>query len=142
MTATDERLTELRQQLSEAVKRLGELEVASVEAMIEGKVERDISAIEVRKGQARDRVALLTRAIKQLECQQQLADQQRMLDQTMATISPLVAPLDRAAAALALPPYTPAKPPQLEPETNKAKQVGRWFGTPRQSAGRWNERLR
>ena len=40
--------------------------------MLEAKSERDISAIEVRKAQARDRVVLLQKAIKQLENQIQL----------------------------------------------------------------------
>ena len=84
MTATEDRLSELRQQLSESVARLAELEAAAIDAMLEAKAERDISALETRKAQARDRVVLLQKAIKQLEQQQQLDAQQRMLDQTMA----------------------------------------------------------
>jgi hypothetical protein len=137
MTTVDE----LRRQLTETVTRLGELEQAAVDAMLEAKPERDVSALEVRKAQARERVVLLQRTIKQLEGQQQLADQQRMLDQTMATISPLVAPLDEAASKLALPPHT-GPTQSLEPETIKAKTSGKWIGAPKQGSGRWNERLR
>ena len=84
MTTTEDRLSELRQQLSESVARVAELEAAAINAMVEAKAERDISALETRKAQARDRVVLLTKAIKQLEQKQQLDAQQRMLDQTMA----------------------------------------------------------
>ena len=84
MTATEDRLSELRQQLSESVARLAELEAAAIDAMVEAKAERDISALETRKAQARDRVVLLQKTIKQLEHQLQLDAQQRMLDQTMA----------------------------------------------------------
>jgi hypothetical protein len=67
MTTVDE----LRQQLSESVARLGELEAAAIDAVLEAKTERDVSAIETRKGQARDRIVLLQRAIRTLEQQQQ-----------------------------------------------------------------------
>jgi hypothetical protein len=89
------------------------IEAIAVSAVIEGKGERDISGIETRKAQARDRIVLLQKTIKQLEHQQQLEAQQRMLDQTMAFMSPLVAPLDEATAKLALPPHLPDKPAQL-----------------------------
>jgi hypothetical protein len=117
------------------------IEAIAVSAVIEGKGERDIADIEARKAQARDLVVLLQKAIKQLEGQQQLADQQRMLDQTMATIAPLTKALDDSARALALPPFEKRMQP-LEPEVAKPKQTGRWFGTPREGSGRWNQRLR
>ena len=82
MTATEDRLSELRQQLSESVARVAELEAAAIDAMVEAKTERDISALETRKAQARDRVVLLQKTIKQLEHQLQLDAQQRMLDQS------------------------------------------------------------
>ena len=59
MTTTDDRLSQLRQQLSESVARLAELDAAAISAVIEGKTERDIAAIETRKAQARDRIVLL-----------------------------------------------------------------------------------
>ena len=141
MITTDDRLTELRQQLSETVARLAELDAAAIAAVVDGKGERDISAIETRKSQARERVVLLQRTIKQLEYQQQLDAQKVMLAETVATIAPLVAPLDEAAAKLALPLYDKPTHP-LEPPVVKPKQTGRWFGAPRQGTGRWNERLR
>ena len=140
MTATEDRLSELRQQLSESVARLAELEAAAINAMVEAKTERDISALETRKAQARDRVVLLTKTIKQLEHQPQLDAQQRMLDQTAEFMGPLIAPLDEATAKLALPPYT-GPMHDLEPEVVPAKKTGRWFGNPKQQGGsRWNER--
>ena len=142
MSTTDDRLSELRQQLSEAAKRLGELEVTSVEAIIEGKAERDVSALEVRKAQVRDCVVLLQKTIRELEHRIQLAAQQAMLDHTLAVVAPLTKALDDAAAALALPPYDKPMNP-LEPEVVPAKKAGRWFGNPKQSGGsRWNERAR
>ena len=75
--------------------------------MLEAKPERDISALETRKAQARDRVVLLQKTIKQLEQQHQLDAQQRMLDQTMAFMAPLIAPLGRQlrrSSVAALPP--------------------------------------
>jgi hypothetical protein len=117
------------------------IEAIAVSAVIEGKGERDIADIEARKAQARDLVVLLQKAIKQLEGQQQLADQQRMLDQTMAFIAPLVEPLDRAANELKLPPHDKPTHP-LEPDVIKAKTSGKWIGAPKQGSGRWNERLR
>ena len=44
MTATEDRLSELRQQLSDTVARVAELEQAAIDAMLEAKTERDISA--------------------------------------------------------------------------------------------------
>jgi hypothetical protein len=65
-----------------------------------------------------------------------------MLRETLAAISPLTAPLDQAAAKLALPPHN-GPTPKLEPEAVKPKQVGKWFGAPREGSGnRWNQRLR
>ena len=123
-----------------SVARLAELEAAAIIAMVEAKAERDISALETRKAQARDRVVLLQKAIKQLENQIQLDAQQRMLDQTMAFMSPLAAPLDEAASKLALPPYT-GPMHDLTPEVVPAKKTGKWFGNPKQQGGnRWNER--
>ena len=58
MTAINDRLTELRAQLTKTVARLAELERHAIDAVIEDKGERDISAIETRKAQARDRVVL------------------------------------------------------------------------------------
>ena len=69
MTTTDDRLSQLRQQLSESIARLAELDAAAINAVVGGKTERDISAIETRKAQARDRIVLLGKAIKQLEHQ-------------------------------------------------------------------------
>jgi hypothetical protein len=143
MSMTDDRLTELRQQLTESVARLAELEAAAIDAMVEGKGERDISAIETRKSQTRDRIALLQQTIKQLERQRQLDAQAFMLAQEAAFMGPLVAPLDQASGALALPPHVPDKPVKLEPETIKPKQSFRWFGNPREGgASRWNNRAR
>ena len=142
MTTTDDRLSQLRQQLSESVTRLGELDAAAINAVVEGKTERDISAIETRKAQARDRVVLLQKTIKQLEHQQQQDAQAFMMRETMAAVAPLTKALDDGAAKLALPPHVPDKPVQLEPEVIKPKQFGKWFGNPRQGGGRWNERLR
>jgi hypothetical protein len=48
MYVTDDRLGELRQQLTESVARLGELEAAAIDAMVEGKGERDVVGIETR----------------------------------------------------------------------------------------------
>lgn len=101
---SDDRLDALRAQLSEAIARLGELDAAAIQAVIEGKTERDISAIETRKAQARDRIVLLTKAIKQLEHQIQLDAQAFMLRETMAFVEPLTKALDDGARALALPP--------------------------------------
>ena len=42
MTTTDDRLSQLRQQLSESVARLGELDAAAIDAVVGGKTERDI----------------------------------------------------------------------------------------------------
>jgi hypothetical protein len=141
MTTTDDRLSQLRQQLAASIARLAELDAAAIDAVVGGKGERDIAAIETRKAQARDRIVLLQKAIKQLEHQTQLDAQQRMLDQTMATIAPLTKALDEGAAKLALPPYDkPTRP--LEPDVIKPKQVGKWFGNPKQVGSRWNERLR
>ena len=67
MTTTDDRLSQLRQQLSESVARLGELDAAAINAVVGGKTERDISAIETRKAQARERIVLLGKAITELE---------------------------------------------------------------------------
>jgi hypothetical protein len=66
MTAANDRLTELRRQLSESTARLAELEAAAIDAMIEDKGERDISAIITRQAQTRDRVVLLQQTIKQI----------------------------------------------------------------------------
>ena len=95
------RLTQLRQQLSEASARLGELDAAAINAVIEGKTERDVTALEVRKTQARDRIVLLQKAIKSLEHQTQLDAQAFMMRETMATIAPLTKALDDGAAKLA-----------------------------------------
>ena len=110
--------------------------------MVGGKTERDIAAIETRKAQARDRIVLLQKTIKQLEHQIQLDAQAYMLRETMAFVEPLTKALDEGAAKLALPPYVPDKPVQLEPDVVKPKQFGKWFGNPKQGGGRWNERLR
>ena len=110
--------------------------------MIEGKTERDVTALEVRKTQARDRIVLLQKAIKSLEHQTQLDAQAFMMRETMATIAPLTKALDDGAAKLALPPHVPDKPVQLEPDVIKPKQFGKWFCNPKQGGGRWNERLR
>ena len=99
MTMTDDRSTELRAQLTETVARLAELERHAIDAMIEDKGERDISAIITRQAQTRDRFVLLQKAINELERQQQLADQQRMLAQTMEAVAPLTKALDDGAAA-------------------------------------------
>ena len=85
MTTTDDRLSQLRQQLSESVARLAELDAAAVNAMIEGKAERDISGIAVRVSRARDRVVLLQKTIKQLEHQQQQDAQAFMMRETEAS---------------------------------------------------------
>ncbi len=141
MTTTDDRLSQLRQQLSESIARLGELDAAAIDAVVAGKTERDISAIETRKAQARDRIVLLGKAIKQLEHQRQLDAEAFMTRETMAFVEPLTAPLNQAAAKLALPPYN--KPVHsLEPDVVRAKTTGKWFGNPKQGGGRWNERLR
>ena len=129
MTATEDRLSELRQQLSESVARLAELEQAAIDAMLEAKAERDISALETRKAQARERVVLLKKTIKQLERQLQLDAQQRMLDQSAAIMAPLVAPLEEAIAKLALPPHT-GPMHDLTSEVVPAKKTGKWFGNP------------
>jgi hypothetical protein len=136
-----DRLGEMRQQLAESVARLAELEAAAIDAMLEAKPERDISAIEMRKAQARDRVLLLQKTIRQLEHQIQLDAQAFMMRETMAFVGPLIAPLDEATAKLALPPYTKPMQP-LEPEVVPAKKIGRWFGNPKQGGNRWNERAR
>ena len=65
-----------------------------------------------------------------------------MAREAEAFMSPLVAPLDQATAALLLPPHVPDKPVKLEPDVVKPKQFGKWFGNPKQGGGRWNERLR
>ena len=93
MTTTDDRLSQLRQQLSESIARLGELDAAAIDAVVGGKTERDISAIETRKAQARDRIVLLGKAIKQLEHQRQLDAQAFMTRETEAFVAPLMAPL-------------------------------------------------
>jgi hypothetical protein len=142
MTTLDHRLSQLRQQLSESVTRLGELEAAAIDAVVGGKAERDISAIETRKTQARDRILLLGKAIKQIEQQLQLDAQAFMMRETTAFVAPLTKALDDGAAKLALPPHVPDKPMQLEPDVIKPKQFGKWFGNPKQGGGRWNERLR
>ena len=49
MTTTDDKLSQLRQQLTESVARLAELDAAAIDAVVGGKTERDISAIETRK---------------------------------------------------------------------------------------------
>jgi hypothetical protein len=141
MTAIDNnRLTELRQQLSESTARLGELEAIAVDALIAGKGERDVAALEVKKRECRERIAVLGKAIKQLAQQQQLDAQQRMLDHTMAVVAPLTKALDDSAAKLALPPYDKPTHP-LEPEVVPAKKTFRWPGNPKQRDGsRWNER--
>jgi hypothetical protein len=142
-TMTDNnRLSELRQQLAEAVARLAELDAASITEMIEAKAERDVTALETRKAQARERIVVLQKAIKQLEHQAQLDAQAYMMRETEAFMGPLVAPLNQATAALLLPPHVPDKPVSLEPEVVKPKQFGKWFGNPKQVGGRWNERLR
>ena len=140
MTVADDRLSALRQQLAESVARLAELDAAAIAAVIEAKAERDISAIETRKAQARDRIVLLQNAIKQLEHQRQLDAQEFMMRETMAVIAPLVAPFDEATAKFALPPHTgPMRP--LEPDVVRPKTTGKWFGNPKQQgSGRWNER--
>lgn len=135
MTVVDDRLTALRQQLAESVARLAELEAAAIAAVIEAKAERDISAIETRKAQARDRIVLLQNAIKQLEQQRQLDAQEFMMRETMAVIAPLVAPFDEATAKFALPPHT-GPMHDLTPETIPAKKTGRWFGNPKQGTSR------
>jgi hypothetical protein len=117
------------------------IEAIAVSAVIEGKGDRDIAGIEARKAQARDRIVLLQKTIRELETRQQLDAQQRMLASTVATIAPLTAPLDRAASALALKPHDRPTHP-LEPETVKPKQSGKWFGNPKEGGGRWNRRLR
>ena len=142
MSTTDDRLVELRQQLAETVARLAELERHAIDAMIEAQPERDISAIITRQAQTRDRVALLTKVISELVRQQQLADQQRMLAQTMEAVAPLTKALDDSASKLLLPPHVPDKPVQLVPEVIPAKKVGRWPGNPLQGATRWNQRAR
>jgi hypothetical protein len=142
MTATDDRLAQLRLQLAESITRLAELDAAAIDAVVGGKTERDISAIETRKALARDRIVLLGKAIKQLEHQLQLDAQAFMMRETMALVAPLTKVLDDGAAKLALPPHVPDKPVKLEPDVVKPKQVGKWFGNPKQGGGRWNERLR
>lgn len=142
MTTTDDRLSELREQLSDSVARLATLDAAAIDAVVEAKPDRDVTALETRKAQARDRVALLRQTIKQLEHQQQLDAQAFMMRETTKFMGPLVAPLDEAAAKLLLPPYNKPTHP-LEPDVVKPKQTGRWFGNPREgSGGRWNERAR
>ena len=141
MTTADDRLSRLRQQLAESITRLGELDVLAINAVVGGKTERDISALETRKAQARDRVALLTKAIKQLEHQRQLDAQAFMTRETAAFMGPLIEPLDRASAALLLPPHN-APAPKLEPEVIPTRKTGRWFGNPKQGGSRWNERAR
>jgi hypothetical protein len=142
MTTADDRLAQLGQQLGESVARLAELDAAAINAVVGGKGERDISAIETRKAQARDRIVLLQKAIKQLEHQLQLDAQAFMMRETMAFVEPLTKALDDGARALALPPHVPDKPVRLEPDVIKPKQVGKWFGNPKQGGSRWNERLR
>jgi hypothetical protein len=142
MTTTDDRLSQLRSQLAESIARLCELETSAIDAVISGKTERDVTAIETRKAQARDRIVLRGKAIKQLEHQLQLDAQAFMMRETMAFVEPLTKALDEGAAKLALPPHVPDKPVRLEPDVVKPKQVGKWFGNPKQGGGRWNERLR
>lgn len=132
---------ELRQRLAENVAHLAELEAAAIDAVIRGKSERDLSALETRKVQARERIVLLQNAIKSLDQQNQIDAQQRMLAHTAEFMGPLVAPLDEAVAKLALPPYT-GPMCDLTPETVPTKKTGRWFGNPREKQGRWNERAR
>jgi hypothetical protein len=143
MTETDDRLIgELRQRLAESVARLAELEAIAIDALIAGKGDRDVAALEVKKRECGERIAALGKAIKQLEHQRQTDAQQRMLAQTMAFVAPLTASFDEATAKLALPPYTgPMR--DLTPETVPAKKVFRWPGNPKEQGGnRWNERAR
>jgi hypothetical protein len=137
---TEDRLGALRQQLSECSKHLAETEAIAINAVIEGN-ERDVSGIETRKAQARERIAVLGKAIAQLERQRQLEAEQFMTRASEAFIAPLVAPLDRATAALALPPHT-GPMHDLMPETVKPKQTFRWPGMPREGSTRWNDRAR
>ena len=137
MTPLDDRLSQLRQQLAESIARLGEHDAAAINAVVEGKSERDIAGLETRKAQARDRIVLLGKAIKSLEHQIQQDAQRRMLDHTMAVVAPLTKALDDASAKLALPPHDKPMQP-LEPEVVRAKTTGKWFGMPKQSSGRWN----
>lgn len=142
MTEIDDRLGELRRQLSECSKRLSALEAAAIEAMIEAHGARDLTSLEARKAQARDRIVLLQKAIQQLERQQQLDAQAFMMRETLAFVEPLTKALDESAAKLLLPPHVPDKPVRLEPDVVKPKQFGKWFGNPKSSASRWNERAR
>ena len=142
MTPLDHRLSQLRQQLSESVTRLTELEAAAIDAVVGGKGERDVAALEAKKRECCERIAVLGKAIKQLEHQRQLDAQAFMMRETMAFVEPLTKALDDCAAKLALPPHVPDKPVRLEPDVIKPKQVGKWFGNPKQGGSRWNERLR
>ena len=99
-----------------------------------------MSAIETRKAQARDRIVLLGKAIKQLEHQRQLDAQAFMMRETMAFVEPLTKALDDGAAKLALPPHVPDKPVKLEPDVVKPKQIFKWFGNPKEGGSRWNQR--
>ena len=70
-----------------------------------------MTALETRKAQARDRIVLLQKTIKELETRQQLAAQKAMLDHTLAVVAPLTKALDDSAAKLALPPHSePTQP--------------------------------
>jgi hypothetical protein len=141
MSATDDRLGELRRQLAESTARLSELEAAAIGAMIEAK--GDVTALETRKAQARDRIALLQDAIKHLDQQQQIDAQRRMLAQAMEVMAPLTKAMDDSVAKLALPPYVPPeKPVRPEPEVPAKTSRRPWYngGLPRES--RWNDRAR
>ena len=142
MSTTDDRLAELRRQLTETSKRLAELEAIAVDALIAGK-ERDTAALAVKTRECRERVAVLGKAVQQLEHRLQLDAQAFMTRESMAVMSPLTKALDDSASKLALPPHVPDKPVQLEPETIKPKTTGKWFGNPKSSVGdRWNQRAR
>lgn len=116
---------ELRQRLAESVAHLAELEAAAIDAVIGGKSEGDLSALEVKKRECRERIVLLKDAIEHMEHQQQEDAQKRMLAHTAEFMGPLIAPLDEAVAKLALPPYDKPTHP-LEPEVIKPKQTFRW----------------
>ena len=143
MTATDDRLGELRQKLSENVARLSEIEVMAVDAVIEGG-ERDVAALEVKRRECAERIAAFGKAIAHIEHQKQIEDQQRMLAVSIAAVAPATKAMDDSLAKLVLPPYTPPeKPVRVEPEVPAKTSQRPWYnGNPMEGGSRWNDRAR
>jgi hypothetical protein len=142
MSGNGDLRTDLVAKRAEAAARVLSLETTATAALLGGRDEKQIDALQVEISSTRERLKLLDRALKEHDQRQQLEAQQRMLDQTMAFVAPLTAPLDEAAAKLLLPPHTgPMR--DLTPETVAKKTSFRWPGMPREgSSSRWNERLR